>query len=743
MKDKIKKLMNEMTLEEKASLCSGLDFWHTKTVERLNIQNISMSDGPHGLRYQDEEADNFGINDSVPATCFPSGATLACSWDRELMNNVGKVLGKESKNYDVNILLGPAINIKRSPLCGRNFEYLSEDPYLSSELSTNYINGVQSEGVGTSVKHFAANNQEHNRMSIDTIIDERTLREIYLASFEGAVKQGKPWTIMCSYNKINGEFASENNYLLTKVLREDWGYEGIVVSDWGAVNDRVKGIKAGLDLEMPSCFGISDKEIVAAVKNKELSIDVLNKTVERMLNIIYKAKEAKKEEAISLDSHHETAKMVATDCMVLLKNEDDILPLKKDMKVAVLGAFAKTPRFQGGGSSHVNAYKVDDLMEQMKVIAPNSKVNFAQGFELESDYIDHGLIDEAIEKAKSSDVAIVFLGLPERYESEGYDRKHMRIPENQTALLEEISKVQSKVVIVLCNGAPIEMPWGHYAKGILEGYLGGQGLFGAIAELLYGDVSPSGKLAETFPVKLSDNPSYLNFPGEEDRVVYAEGLFVGYRYYDQKQITPAYPFGFGLSYTNFEYSNITVNKKELSDTENVIVSVKVKNIGKIKGKEIVQLYIRDDTSSVIRPKKELKGFDKIELEPKEEKVVEFILDKRSFAYFNTKINDWHVESGTFHILVGSSSQDIRLQTQITVNSTVEIPKKISENSTIREILLYVEPDSEIYQLVMKGLSDKGLNIEELKNEDSLFGSMVFRSIMRFSGIDVDYKKLFY
>lgn len=743
MKDKIKKLMNEMTLEEKASLCSGLDFWHTKTVERLNIQNISMSDGPHGLRYQDEEADNFGINDSVPATCFPSGATLACSWDRELMNNVGKVLGKESKNYDVNILLGPAINIKRSPLCGRNFEYLSEDPYLSSELSTNYINGVQSEGVGTSVKHFAANNQEHNRMSIDTIIDERTLREIYLASFEGAVKQGKPWTIMCSYNKINGEFASENNYLLTKVLREDWGYEGIVVSDWGAVNDRVKGIKAGLDLEMPSCFGISDKEIVAAVKNKELCIDVLNKTVERMLNIIYKAKEAKKEEAISLDSHHETAKTVATDCMVLLKNEDDILPLKKDMKVAVLGAFAKTPRFQGGGSSHVNAYKVDDLMEQMKVIAPNSKVNFAQGFELESDYIDHGLIDEAIEKAKSSDVAIVFLGLPERYESEGYDRKHMRIPENQIALLEEISKVQSKVVIVLCNGAPIEMPWGHYAKGILEGYLGGQGLFGAIAELLYGDVSPSGKLAETFPVKLSDNPSYLNFPGEEDRVVYAEGLFVGYRYYDQKQITPAYPFGFGLSYTNFEYSNITVNKKELSDTENVIVSVKVKNIGKIKGKEIVQLYIRDDTSSVIRPKKELKGFDKIELEPKEEKVVEFILDKRSFAYFNTKINDWHVESGTFHILVGSSSQDIRLQTQITVNSTVEIPKKISENSTIREILLYVEPDSEIYQLVMKGLSDKGLNIEELKNEDSLFGSMVFRSIMRFSGIDVDYKKLFY
>lgn len=743
MKDKIKNLINEMTLEEKASLCSGLDFWHTKPVERLNIPNISMSDGPHGLRFQDEEADNFGINDSVPATCFPSGAALACSWDRNLMNKVGKALGKESKNHDVNILLGPAINIKRSPLCGRNFEYLSEDPYLTSELSMNYIKGVQSEGVGTSVKHFAANNQEYNRMSIDTIVDERTLREIYLASFEGAVKQGKPWTVMCSYNKINGEFASENNYLLTKVLREDWGYEGFVVSDWGAVNDRVKGIKAGLDLEMPSCFGISDKEIVAAVKNKDLSIEVLNKTVERMLSIIYKAKETKKEESISLDSHHETAKTVATDCMVLLKNEDDILPLKKDMKVAVLGAFAKTPRFQGGGSSHVNAYKVDDLMEQMKVVAPNSNVDFAQGFDLQSDYTDQGLIDEAMAKAKSADVAIVFLGLPERYESEGYDRKHMRIPENQIALLEEISMVQSKIVIVLCNGAPIEMPWGHYAKGILEGYLGGQGLFGAIAELLYGDVSPSGKLAETFPVKLSDNPSYLNFPGEEDHVVYAEGLFVGYRYYDQKQIAPAYPFGFGLSYTNFEYSNITVSKKEISDTENVIVTVKVMNIGKVKGKEIIQLYIGDDISSVIRPQKELKGFDKIELEPKEEKVVEFILDKRSFAYFNTKINDWHVESGTFHILVGSSSQDIRLRTQITVNSTVEIPKKISENSTIREILLCVEPDSEIYQLVMKGLSDKGLNIEELKSEDSLFGSMVFRSIMRFSGIDVDYKKLFY
>lgn len=742
MKDKIKNLIKEMTLEEKASLCSGLDFWHTKSVERLDIPNISVSDGPHGLRYQDEEADNFGINESVAATCFPSGATLACSWDRNLLNEVGKALGKESKSYDVNVLLGPAINIKRSPLCGRNFEYLSEDPYLSSELAVGYIQGVQSEGVGTSVKHFAANNQEYNRLSIDTIIDERTLREIYLASFEGAVKQGKPWTIMCSYNKVNGEFASENSYLLNKVLRDDWGYEGFVVSDWGAVNDRVKGIKAGLDLEMPSCYGISDKDIVKAINNGELSEEALNQTIERILSIIYKAKETKKEETVSLDKHHEMAKLVAKECMVLLKNEDDILPLKKDTKIAILGAFAKNPRFQGGGSSHVNAYKVDDLMEQIKNVAPNSEAVYGKGFDLESDQINHNLINEAIEKAKNSDVAVIFIGLPERYESEGYDRKHLRIPENQVTLIQEVSKVQSNIVVVLCNGAPIEMPWGNYAKGILEGYLGGQALFGAIVELLFGEVSPSGKLAETFPIKLSDNPSYLNFPGEEDRVVYGEGLFVGYRYYDQKQLPPAYPFGFGLSYTTFEYSDITVNKNEILDTENVIVTVKVKNTGKVKGKETIQLYVSDDISSVIRPEKELKGFEKVELEPKEEKEVRFNLNNRSFAYFNTKINDWHVESGDFHILIGSSSKDIRLQTKITVNSTVGIPKKITENTTIREILLNADSESEVYELVTKGLNDRGLDVEELKNEESLFGNMVLRSLMKFVGIEVDYKKLF-
>lgn len=740
MKEKIRNLINEMTLEEKASLCSGLDFWSTKPVDRLNIPNINMSDGPHGLRYQDEEADNFGINDSVPATCFPSGATLACSWDRDLMNKVGRTLGKESKDHGVNILLGPAINIKRSPLCGRNFEYLSEDPYLSSQLAVNYIKGVQSEGVGTSVKHFAANNQEYNRMSIDTIVDERTLREIYLASFEEAIKQGKPWTVMCSYNKVNGDFASENDYLLTKVLRDEWGYEGIVISDWGAVNDRVKGMKAGLDLEMPSCFGISDKEIVSAVKNGELTEKVVDTTTERLLNIIYEAIETKKETAVSLEYHHETAKYAAEECMVLLKNEDGILPLKKDMKVAVLGKFAENPRFQGGGSSHVNAYKVDDLLYQMKAVAPGSQIEFAPGFDLESDEIDNELMEKAVNKAKDCDVAVIFIGLPERYESEGYDRKHMRIPNNQVELLKEVSKVQNNIVAVLCNGAPIEMPWRQYVKGILEGYLGGQALFGAISEILFGDINPSGKLAETFPEKLSDNPSYLNFPGEEDRVVYAEGLFVGYRYYNKKEIAPAYPFGYGLSYTTFEYSDITVSKNEILDTEELAVTLKVKNTGKVKGKEVIQLYVRDMESSVIRPEKELKGFEKIELEPDEVKEVKFTLDKRSFAYYNRQISDWHVETGAFQILIGSSSDDIRLKTQITVKG-VDIPKKITENTTVREILLNGEPSSEVYQLVIRGLNDRGLDVEELKGEESLFGSIVLRSLMKFVGIEVDYKKL--
>lgn len=688
MQRDIQELISQMTLEEKASLCSGLDFWHLKGIERLGIPSIMVTDGPHGLRKQQQSADHLGIYNSVPATCFPSAVGLASSWNRELVEKVGIALGEECQAEGVAILLGPGANIKRSPLCGRNFEYFSEDPYLSSEMAASHIKGVQSQGVGTSLKHFAVNNQEHRRMSVDVIVDERTLREIYLASFEGAVKQAQPWTVMCSYNKVNGEYASENKYLLTDILKDEWGFEGFVVSDWGAVNERVKGLAAGLDLEMPSSNGIGDQKIVEAVKNGTLPEEVLDKAVERILRVIFKAVDRKKENAsYDKEAHHQLAREVARECMVLLKNEERILPLKKEGTIAVIGEFAKNPRYQGGGSSHVNPTKLDNIYEEIKKTAGNNaNILYAQGYNLEKDEIDEQLIQEAKKVAIQSDVAILFVGLPERYESEGYDRQHLRIPDNHQKLIEAVTEVQPNVVVVLSNGSPIEMPWLDKVKGVLEAYLGGQALGGAIADLLFGDANPSGKLAETFPRELSHNPSYLNFPGEGDKVEYKEGIFVGYRYYDKKNIEPLFPFGYGLSYTTFEYSNLSISKKEMLDTETVTVTVNVKNTGEMAGKEIVQLYVKDVESSVIRPEKELKGFEKIELQPGEEKTVTFTLDKRAFAYYNVDLKDWHVESGEFEILIGKSSRDIVLKDSIYVKSTVKLKRAFHRNTTIGDLL---------------------------------------------------------
>lgn len=687
MERDIKKLISQMTLEEKASLCSGLDLWHLKGVERLGIPSIMVSDGPHGLRKQN--AEHIELKTSVPATCFPTAVGLASSWNRELVEKVGAAIGEECQAEGVSVLLGPGANIKRSPLCGRNFEYFSEDPYLSSEMAASHIKGVQSQGVGTSLKHFAANNQEHRRMSVDAVIDERTLREIYLASFEGAVKKGKPWTVMCSYNRVNGEYASENKYLLTDILRDEWGFDGVVVSDWGAVNERVKALEAGLDLEMPSSFGIRDQQIVQAVKEGKLSEEVLDRAVERILNLLFKAVDGRKENATyDKEAHHQLAREVARECMVLLKNEDKILPLKRQGTIAVIGEFARKPRYQGGGSSHVNPTKLDDIYEEIKKSAGNSvNVLYAKGYRLDKDEVDEGLLEEAKQVAMNADVAVIFAGLPEHYESEGYDRQHMRMPESHCALIEGVAEVQPNVVVVLSNGSPVEMPWIDKVKGLLEAYLGGQALGGAIADLLFGDANPSGRLAETFPKKLSDNPSYLNFPGEGDRVEYREGIFVGYRYYDKKGIEPLFPFGYGLSYTTFEYSDLNISKKEILDTETVTVSVKVKNTGDRAGKEVVQLYVRDVESSVIRPEKELKGFEKVELQPGEEKVVTFELDKRAFAYYNVDIKDWHVESGEFEIMIGKSSRDIVLKDRIFVRSTVAVKKPVHRNTLVGELLL--------------------------------------------------------
>ena len=731
MERDVKKLVSQMTLEEKASLCSGLDNWRTKPIERLGIPSIRMSDGPHGLRREPETPEEKQLGPSVPSTCFPTAVTTASSWDRKLIKEMGKALATECQANGVDIILGPAINIKRSPLCGRNFEYLSEDPYLSTQMATAYIKGVQEEGVGTSLKHFAANNQEHRRMTIDEIIDERTLREIYLANFEGAVKDGKPWTVMCSYNSVNGDLASENKYLLRDVLKDDWGFEGFVVSDWGAVNDRVKGLIAGLDVEMPTSFGNRDKLIVEAVRSGKLDEKILDETVERILSIVFKAVDNRRPGlTYDKDAHHKLARKIATESMVLLKNDDKILPLKKEGKIAIIGAFAKQPRYQGGGSSHVNPTKLDNAFEEIqKIVQGNAEILYEDGYKMDSEEIDQSLIQRAVEIAKNSNVAIVFAGLPEHYESEGYDRKHMSLPEAHNLLIEEVAKVQPNVVVVLSNGSPVEIPWVNSVKGILESYLGGQASGGAVADILFGIVNPSGKLAETFPKKLSDNPSYLNFPGEGDRVEYREGIFVGYRYYDKKQMEPLFPFGHGLSYTTFEYSNMWVSRREMNDDETVEVRVRVKNTGNVKGKEIVQLYVRDCESTVNRPEKELKGFEKIELEPGEEKIVSFILDKRAFAYYNTELKDWHVESGEFEILVGKSSRDIVLREKVIVNSTVQLKKRFHRNSYIGDIV----DDPKGYQIVMD-LIEKMRQAGKISENDEKALKDIFQGWLRYQPI---------
>lgn len=703
----IQKLLKEMSLEEKAGLCSGDSWWYTKGIEHLDIPSIMMSDGPHGLRKQQEVADHLGQNESVEAICFPTGSALASSWDREIINKLGKALGEECQAENISILLGPGANIKRSPLCGRNFEYLSEDPYLASELAVSYIKGVQSMGVGTSLKHYAVNNQEHRRLSTSAEVDERTLREIYLSAFEKAVKEAQPWTVMCAYNQVNGEYCSENKYLLTEILKEEWGHQGFVVSDWGAVNNRVEGLAAGMELEMPSSHGEGTERIIKAVNKGELSEEILNKAVERILNIVFKAVENNREDvSYDKEAHHQLARSIAAECMVLLKNEDKILPLKKAGKITVAGAFAKNPRYQGGGSSHINSTKLDKAFDEItKIAGDNTKIEYAAGYSLEKDEIETELIAEAMQKAENSDLAIIFVGLPDRYESEGYDRESIAIPQNQQHLIEKIAEVQENIVVVLSNGSPIEMPWAGKVKGIIEGYLGGQASGGAVADILFGKVNPSGKLAETFPVKLSDNPSYLNFPGEGDKVQYREGIFVGYRYYDTKEIRPLFPFGYGLSYTDFEYSDIKVDKKKITDHEELTVTVKVKNIGSRTGKEIVQLYIRDPESTVIKAYKELKGFAKIELEAGEEKEVSFTLNKRSFAYYNVELKDWHVESGEYEILVGSSSRDIRLKEMVKVQSTVKISKEITINTNLGDLI--GKPET-------KGLIDKLISSSKIE-----------------------------
>lgn len=681
--EKIREQIAEMTLEEKASLCSGADFWHTKAVERLGVPAVMVSDGPHGLRKQAGESDNLGLNDSIKAVCFPAGCATAASFNRELIREMGETLGNECQAEGVSVILGPAVNIKRSPLCGRNFEYYSEDPYVAAEMAGALIKGVQSKNVGTSIKHFLANNQETRRMSSSSEVDERTLREIYLAAFEGAVTKQKPWTVMCSYNKINGVYAAENETYLTKVLREEWGFDGYVMSDWGAVNARVEDLAAGLDLEMPSSAGINDRLIVEAVKNKIIEETVVDRACERILKQVYRYVENRDAKAVfDLEKDHEKAREIAQETIVLLKNEQ-ILPLNEKDEIVFIGKYAKEPRYQGGGSSHINSFKVTSAWDAVSDM-PN--VTFAQGFFDNQDKIENKLIEEAVAAAKGAKAAVIFAGLPDAFESEGFDRSHMRMPDCQNELIKRVAMVQPNTVVVLHNGSPVEMPWVNDVKGIAEAYLGGQAVGGACVDILFGRVNPSAKLPETFPLKLEDNPSFLFYPGEKDKVEYREGVFAGYRYYDKRKSDVLFPFGHGLSYTAFEYSNLTVSKEKITDQETIRVCVDVSNTGAVTGKEVVQVYVSDPESTVIRPEKELREFTKVSLRSGETKTLVFELGKRAFAYWNTQIHDWHVETGVFKIMIGKSSRDIVCTRDIRVESTVKLPMVYTMDTTIGDMM---------------------------------------------------------
>ena len=724
-----------MTLEEKAGMCSGLDFWHLKEVEHLGIPKVMVSDGPHGLRKQDEKGDHLGINDSIKAVCFPPAVLSACSFDRGLMEEMGKAIGREAQANDVSVVLGPAVNIKRSPLCGRNFEYYSEDPYLAGEIAAAFVKGVQSQHVGTSIKHFAANNQVYRRMSSSSEVYERTLREIYFPAFETAVKKAQPYTFMCSYNQINGTFASENKWLLTDVLRGEWGFKGYVMSDWGAVNDRVKGLDAGLELEMPASGGDNDAMIVKAVKDGALEEKILDQAVERILRIIFEYADHRKPQEFTMEKDHEEAQHIAEESMVLLKNENHILPLKTSEKAAFIGGFARNPRFQGGGSSHINCFKTTNVLDSVPC---DAQVVYAEGFPADRDFYDKALADEAVKAAAEADKAVIFAGLPESFESEGYDRSHMRLPECQNRLITEILKVQPNTVIVLHNGSPVEMPWLGEIKGLLETYLGGQAGGAAAANILYGKINPSGKLAETMPLKLSDNPSYLNFGGGE-KVEYREGIFVGYRYYDTKEMDVAFPFGYGLSYTTFAYSNLKLSMENPTEKDTVMVYADVTNTGKSAGKEVVQLYIRDLTGSAIRPEKELKGFEKVFLEPGETKTVTMELNKRSFAWYNTELHDWFAASGDYEILVGASSRDIRLTETLHLNSSQRLPMHVHMNTTLGDLLRNPETAEAAKKLIQKYLSGEAGSeaASEAVSEEmtmAMTDSMPLRALMGFAGV---------
>ncbi len=741
---------SDLTLEEKASLTSGADFWTTKAVDRVGIASIMMTDGPHGLRKQAGGTDHLGLASSVPATCFPPAVGLGSSWDTALIERVGAAIGVEAAIEDVAVVLGPGINIKRSPLCGRNFEYFSEDPIVSGVLGAASVRGVQSQGVGTSLKHFAANNQEFDRMRASSDVDPRPLREIYLRGFERVVTDASPWTVMCSYNRINGVYASEDPWLLTQVLRDEWGFDGLVVSDWGAVNDRVAGVAAGLDLEMPSSGGRTDAQLVAAVRAGDLAESVLDTAANRAIDLVRKAGERPPVDGpLDVDAHHALAREAAGRSIVLLKNDGALLPLSPSQTVAVIGAFATEPRFQGAGSSLINPTRVDAALDAVREVG-GSAVTYAPGFAVAGGAIAASgrtadeLRAEAVSTAAAADVAVVFLGLPAAEESEGFDREHIDLPSAQLAVLDEVVAANPNTVVVLSNGGVVALPFADRVPAIVESWLLGQAGGSAVADVLYGAVNPSGKLTETVPVRLEDNPSYGNFPGEFGHVRYGEGLLVGYRWYDAKGLDVRFPFGHGLSYTTFSYGAASASVTEGGD---VVVTVDVTNTGDRDGREVVQVYVSLASSSVQRAPRELKAFSSVALAAGETRTVELVVRRQDLAYWDVRVDRYVVEGGEYTVDVAASSRDIRSSVVVAVEGD-EVVLPLTMNSSIGDVVAHPVAGP----IVMGAL---GGFMGELASTDSAAASMVpdddamqkmmasfpIGRLVGFPGIEVSYEQV--
>ena len=662
---KYQTIIDQMTLDDKVALCSGADFFRTKAFKKYGIPSIGMVDGPHGLRKQEAAADRLGINKSVPSTCFPTASLTACSWDRDLLYEMGAAIAEEALQEQVSIVLGPGVNIKRNPLCGRNFEYFSEDPYLAGEMAASWINGLQSKGIGASLKHFAGNNQENERMSSDSIIDEQTLREIYLPAFEKGVRSASPFTVMCAYNKLNGMYCSDHRYLLRDVLRDEWGFDGVIVTDWGAMSDRVKAFEAGLDLEMPGSQGYFDETILTAIRNGELSEERLNESVERLLDLVFTAV-ANRRAGYRYDAaqHHRLARKIAASSAVLLKNEGNILPIQRTKRIALIGMLAKVTRYQGSGSSHINPTYVSSVVDGFDELG--FEYVFYPGYPLKGPG-EEVMLAEAIAGAAECDVAVIVAGLPEEYESEGFDRTSLAMPDSHNQLIARVAGSNPNTVVVLVGGAPVEMPWLSKVRAVLNMYLPGQAGGLAAAELLAGIVNPGGKLAESYPMCYEDVPSAGFYEAGGKQAQYREGIHVGYRYYDKAGKAVLFPFGHGLSYTSFEFLDLVLSQTELEAPYDLNVSLTIRNTGNVDGTEVVQVYVSDQQRSVLRPEKELKEFAKVFLKAGESRQVNFSLDARSFALYDVEEADWVVMSGVYRILIGASSRDVRLQADVNVH----------------------------------------------------------------------------